>query len=458
MAYDFINKNCDKSPELIELLPDHFCLQWRERQAAGETKLRVKYSGVNGGQFNVSGFKPKTADIPDSPAHAVPDNRPSADKSPKAPFILKPRGIIDPNTIPPREWLGGGQFYMRRTVSATVGPGDYGKTTLSILDAVVLSTGRKLLDEQPPEKLRVWYHSGEDPPDELDRRFAAVCLYYDIPPEEIADLIITTAQTVPLRVAEGFTEFIEKKELIQCIDDQIGANRIDVAILEPLITLHGVPESDNSKMDRVVRIFGSVSANRNCSIGVNAHTRKGANGDETHYDINDLRGASAIRDAVRAARVLNRATKEEIAEWGQPEHERARYVRIDRAKGNNSPTAPTRWVTFDNVVLPQGDDVGVMTLWTPPDQHGPEARAAREQAKWVFLTLLRRFLRNERRASERKGFNYAPKLFATEREARDAKVSQAMLEGAMRELLDEGKIRGVDEGAGGHLVHRLVIV
>ena len=105
---------------------------------------------------------------------------------------------------------------------------------------------RKPITTQPPGKLKVWYHSGEDPPDELDRRFAAVCLYYDIPPEEIADLIITTAQTVPLRVAEGFTEFIEKKELIQCIDDQIGANAIDVAILEPLITLHGVPESDNT--------------------------------------------------------------------------------------------------------------------------------------------------------------------------------------------------------------------
>jgi hypothetical protein len=116
-------------------------------------------------------------------------------------FVLKRRGIIDPSKIPQREWLGGGRFYQRRMVSMTIAPGDYGKTTLSILDAVVLTTGRMLLDEQPKEMLRVWYHNGEDTAEELDRRFAAVCLHYGIPFEEIADIIITNAQEVPLRVA-----------------------------------------------------------------------------------------------------------------------------------------------------------------------------------------------------------------------------------------------------------------
>jgi len=58
MIYDFFNKKIDERPELAELLPEPFLHQWRERAAAGETRLRIKYSGFNGGQFNVSGYGP----------------------------------------------------------------------------------------------------------------------------------------------------------------------------------------------------------------------------------------------------------------------------------------------------------------------------------------------------------------------------------------------------------------
>src|SRR5262249_19124187 len=148
------------------------------------------------------------------------------------------------------------------------------------------------------------------------------------------------------------------------------------------------------------------------------------NGEECHYGIDDLRGASAIRDAVRAARALNRITKEEATRWAVDEHERARYIRIDRAKGNNAPTQEPRWLTFDNVVLPQGDDVGVLVLWQPPDASGTEE--ARNRAKHVFLAILQRFNGEGRKSSDAKtSIHYAPKVFAREREARDMCVGPA---------------------------------
>jgi RecA-family ATPase len=439
MAYDFINKNVGDSPELAELLPEPLLSQWRERTAAGDRFLRIKYSGFGGGRFVI--YSRKTA----------ADSQPKAEGAPKgALFVLKPRGIIDPGAIPAREWLGGGRFYQRRTVCATIAPGDYGKTTLSVLDAISFQTGRKLLDEQPKEPLRVWYHSGEDPLEELDRRFAAACIHYGIPLEEIAGLFITNTQTVPLRVAEGYSEIELNTRLIKCIHEQIGDNKIDVCIFEPLVTLHGVPENDNAKMDRVIRIFAGIADDHNCGIGVNAHTRKGSNGEEKYYTVDDMRGGSAVRDAVRAARALNRITAEDAARAAILEYERSRYIRIDRAKGNNSAASETRWVTFANVTLPRGDDVGVMTLWTPPLDKGHVAET-HQQAAGVFLAILQRYNAADRRVSDSANAkNYAPRQFAHEPEARDAVIGKALFEHVMNDMLADRTIRIREEGKGGH--------
>ena len=72
---------------------------------------------------------------------------------------------FDLATLPPREWLYG-KHYQRRTVSATIAPGGFGKTSLCMVEAVAMATARNLLGEQPSERLRVWYHNGEDSKDD----------------------------------------------------------------------------------------------------------------------------------------------------------------------------------------------------------------------------------------------------------------------------------------------------
>jgi hypothetical protein len=54
--------------------------------------------------------------------------------------------------------------------------------------------------------------------------------------------------------------------------------------------------------------------------------------------------------------------------------------------------------------------------------------------------------------------NYAPRLFAREREAKAARVGIAALERAMRNLLSDYCIRAVDVGKGGRETHELEIV
>ena len=78
-------------------------------------------------------------------------------------------------------------------------------------------------------------------------------------------------------------------------------NAIDVAIFEPLVTLHAVPENDNVKMNAVIHVFGGIADGCNCAIDLCHHTRKLLAGVE-EYNSDDGRGASAVRDGVRGSR------------------------------------------------------------------------------------------------------------------------------------------------------------
>jgi len=57
---------------------------------------------------------------------------------------LLPYDAPDPTKIPRRDWLYG-YHYMRRIVSATIGPGGIGKSSLGLVEAVGMALGRDLL-------------------------------------------------------------------------------------------------------------------------------------------------------------------------------------------------------------------------------------------------------------------------------------------------------------------------
>src|SRR6516162_4410597 len=89
-------------------------------------------------------------------------------------------------------------------------------------------------------------------------------------------------------------------------------------------------------MDSVIRIFAGIADAHDCAIEISHHMRKPAAGSNGDYGAADIRGASAIHDAVRSARILNRMAEKEANDLGLQEHERAKYFRVDKAKGNYS--------------------------------------------------------------------------------------------------------------------------
>jgi RecA-family ATPase len=462
--HNVFEKEYDPSTGVIPVwLPMEFHEAWAAALAAGK-RPTMSRNGVgwhirsytigdkaNGG----NGTETNTAHPESAPgADQSTNENPKQNNSPKSPFILLPLNPFEPAGLPQRKFLFG-KHYQRGTVSGTVAPGGTGKSSLEMVEFVSMASGIDLLNDKQPldgGPLRVWYHNGEDPMDELKRRLAAICQHYDISLKDLltsSNFFMTSGNEVPLRVAASYSQVQVQTDhrLVKCIAEQIGDNKIDAAGFDPLVTLHAVSEKDPGKMDGVIRIFAGIADTRNCAIDLSHHTRKlppGSGDGDVFYDIDDARGVKAITDAMRAVRLLNYMSKQDAENAGLMEMERTSYFRIDRGKANYSAPAKTvTWRRFVNVDLPNGDAVGVITPWLFPGQDGvpsPERLEAERKAEHVFLEILRRRTLAGRFVNERGPYG-APTEFAKEREAKVAKVGKAALAAAMQRLFDRGKIR-----------------
>ena len=155
-------------------------------------------------------------------------------------------------------------------------------------------------------------------------------------------LFVTGKDDFSIRVAAGNGQLTIDHTAVASISETIVENEIDVVILIPLVTLHGVGENDNVQMLKVIHIFGDIAAKCNCAIDLCHHTRKPSNQNsdgEKEFNSDDSRGAGAIRAAVRASRVFNRMAKAEAERAGLQEEDRVFYIRIDRGKANYLPPA-----------------------------------------------------------------------------------------------------------------------
>jgi RecA-family ATPase len=258
-------------------------------------------------------------------------------------------------------------------------------------------------------------------------------------------------------VARGYANLEIDAALVHQISNAIGENSIDVAAFDPLVTMHSVSEGDPGKVDAVVRIFGQIADDHDAGVELNHHLRKPAAGYDGDHDVHDIRGAMALTDAVRSARVLNRMNKTDADGAGIDDIARLSHFRVDRAKGNYSPAQAATWRRFVNVELPNTDEVGVVEPWDFPGQGAatPEKAAADQKAEHVFMQLLDKFLARGQNVSANSGPTYAPAKFADEREAKTAKVSKAALKAAMSRLLDANRIRAELSARGARLVHSL---
>ncbi|MFD1986821.1 AAA family ATPase [Mesorhizobium newzealandense] len=285
----------------------------------------------------------------------------------KGGFLVKANPFVwrEPADIPPRCWLFGGH-YIRGYVTGTVAPGGMGKTSVVQTEALSMVTGRDLLGIKPElTSLKAWIWNLEDPTEEVERRFAASVVHHEINPQDLAGrMFVNSGRDTPLVIARKVKDAITVLEpVIDALVAEIVANGIDVLIVDPFVSSHGLPENDNAAIDAAVKAWGRVAGRGNCSVELVHHARK-LNGDTISAE--SARGGSAFVDGCRAVRVINRMSEEEATRLGIDEARRFFFMLAD--KQNMAPPADKRdWYQLVSVPLANGDNVAAVDKWTPPN-------------------------------------------------------------------------------------------
>jgi archaeosine-15-forming tRNA-guanine transglycosylase len=274
----------------------------------------------------------------------------------------------DAETIPRRQFLYD-RHYIRGTVSATIAAGGRAKTTRATYDALSMAAGRDLSTGQPLSTgpLRVGILNGEEDQNELDRRIAATCQRYGISVSDLGGRLF--AQSVrSLRLA-GMVKNAPTvdQEAKAALLDFVSDNRLDVLIVDPLVSFHSVSENDNLAMDMLIKdVFGAIAEETSAAVELSHHSGKPKEG-RTETAVEDSRGASAIIWAVRSARVLNFMTPEEATRLGVAEEHRRLHIHIANGKANMAPIGKAVWMKLVVEILPNGDQIACASSWTPPN-------------------------------------------------------------------------------------------
>ncbi|MGA7310501.1 MAG: AAA family ATPase [Pseudolabrys sp.] len=361
------------------------------------------------------------------------------------PIKLQPHNFPDEKTIPRWDFLYG-RHLLRRTVSGTAATGSTGKTSMSLVEALAMASGKPLLGEEVPRPLRVLLICLEDNRNAMDKRIAAAMKHHRLTPKDIGGRLFVKAKAeISFKIAKqkkGDTKvdsaFVE--EMIK----QLRANKIDVLSIDPFLKTHGVSENDNTAIGAVVDAYDEIAERADGGISLWHHTRKG---NALGATVDSARGASAFIDACRSVRILETMTSEEAAK--QKIDNAKPYFRAFSGKLNFAPASEkSTWYRIAGVPILNGssahisanggnggDDVGVVEAWELPST--VEIELTPEQITAIKAAVKQGEWREDVRAGMWVGKAIAPIL------GFDPEADKTKLRKAIRHLLTDGALKTI---------------
>ena len=208
--------------------------------------------------------------------------------------------MFDEASIEPRRWIYG-HHYLRSFVSVLASAGGVGKTSLQIVEALAIVTGKPLLGEDVKERTNVWIVNLEDPIEEIQRRVLAAMKHYNIQADEVRGrLFVNAGRDFSLKFGTQTRDGVVPNEaLVEHLLKKIPEKEIGVVFIDPFVGAHNINENDNMAVNAIVAEIRKVADVTKCAIGLVHHIRKG-NGEDANID--SVRGAgSLIGGAARAA-------------------------------------------------------------------------------------------------------------------------------------------------------------
>jgi len=289
--------------------------------------------------------------------------------------------MFDEASIEPRRWIYG-NHYLRSFVSVLASAGGVGKTSLQIVEALAIVTGRPLLGEAVKEQTNVWIVNLEDPLEEIQRRVLAAMKHYGIHPDEVrGKLFVNAGRDFSLKFGIQTREgVLPNTKLVEYLCRKIPEKQIGCTFIDPFVGAHSINENDNMAVNAIVGEIRRVADETHCAIGLVHHIRKG-NGEDASID--SVRGAGSLIGAARAARVVNRMSPDEAARIGIDEAEARSIFRVDDGKANLAPPADSAvYRKMIGVKIANGEWIGVCVGYQLPDVFdgisGKDAKAAQK--------------------------------------------------------------------------------
>lgn len=308
-------------------------------------------------------------DIPDAPTDAP-------EAAPDWPTLYD---MFDEASIEPRKWIYA-HHYLRSFVSVLASAGGIGKTSLQIVEALAIVTGRPLLGEEVKERTNVWIVNLEDPLEEIQRRVLAAMRHYGIKPAEVEGrLFVNAGRDFSLKFGIQTRDgVLPNTKLVEYLCRKIPEKQIGCVFIDPFVGAHSINENDNMAVNAIVAEIRRVADMTKCAIGLVHHIRKG-NGEDAGID--SVRGAGSLIGAARAARVINRMSADDAAKLGIDETEARSIFRVDDGKANLAPPAAAGlYRKMEGVKIGNGEWIGVCVPYTLPDAFdgvsGKDAKAA----------------------------------------------------------------------------------
>ncbi|MET3824566.1 KaiC/GvpD/RAD55 family RecA-like ATPase [Sphingomonas sp. PvP055] len=285
----------------------------------------------------------------------------------------------DHRTLPRRPWIWG-RWLLRNTVTAIVAPGGVGKSSFVASMLLSLASARQdLLGKTVwAGTKRVWYWNLEDDLDELEMQLVAAAMYHGVAQDACSDRLFLDSgpEGNGLCIARDDQDGFVIEPVVEALVAELQRREIDVLVVDPFVSSHGVSENDNGAVDKVVKTWSRIAKRAGCSIVLVHHTKK-LGVDKVTAEAS--RGASALVSAARVTLVLNRMDKEEAQRFAIVEDaERRRLFTVQDDKANRAPAEEAQWFRLasqnvdnstglDDPFGDEGDSVGVVTRWTPPD-------------------------------------------------------------------------------------------
>lgn len=307
----------------------------------------------------------------------------------------------DPATLPRRPWIMKPD-YLRGHVSALVAPGGAGKSSLILVEALALVSGKPLL---PPRFAagcyKVCVMNAEDGSDETHLRIAAAMKLHGITQADIAGgLMVRQPGDLTLVRGSNGGRATEMPGIVDRLIQFLKRNAIDVLILDPLASFSEGEENSNTDMAVLIRAARRIATQAGVALVIVHHTRKtGGNA----AGVEDARGASALIAGVRSARVINTMTTEQAAELGVDLTRRRSFFSITNGKLNYAEPGADQWCEIVPVVLPNGEQAHtirpyiVRAVAMPYDvvrqihgyltEHGPQRARGDDWFGWTVARL-----------------------------------------------------------------------